>query len=341
MRRCLFVIFLLVLWCAFPVFSQSQISYDDLVKEFEDFTDGVATTLPFNSIMGLTWSDAYIGNFPHFGVGITAGVAFMPYGNFEETIEGLGVNLDDIEDDEIKNMLQGLGLPFPAIALEGRLGGFFLPFDMGIKLGYIPQDLDLPFMQGILIDYLLIGADVRYRLIKGALVIPTVSVGGGFTFQYGSIDIPNVLEGTQEVTSIAGGHTLSLSDPALNFNWKTFVIDLKAQASWNVLLFTPYVGAGFSYAPYAVAGGGMKAKVYFDGSEITDDQIDMIEDYYDEAPDLNDGQILVQASTPAAWSLRAFGGVSFNFLMMRLDLLGLYNVASGSLGASLNLRVQL
>jgi hypothetical protein len=330
---------IMVILLAAPVFS---LSYDDLINEFEDFTNGVATTLPFNSVLGLNWSDAYIGNFPHFGVGITAGVTFMPYGSLEETMKGVGVNLDDVDNEDVKNLLESMGMPFPAISVEGRLGGFALPFDIGLKLGFVSPDMELDFLEGIVLNYLLIGADVRYRLIKGALVIPEVSVGGGFSYQYGSFDIPGLLGGEQQITEVAG-HTLSLTDPALNFNWKTFVIDLKAQASWNLLFFTPYVGTGFSYAPYAEAGGGMKSKVQFDGHDITDDEIDMINNYYnsDEAPDLTDGQILVHASTPAAWSLRAFGGCSFNLALFRLDLLGLYNFASGAFGASLNVRVQL
>jgi hypothetical protein len=335
---------IIVLWFTAPVFSQSQMSYDEMVLEFENFTEGVATTLPFNSVMGLNWSDAYIGNFPHFGVGVTVGVAFMPYGSLEETLNGLGVDMSAIDNEEIRNMLEGMGMPFPAIALEGRLGGFAIPFDMGFKLGYISPELEIPFMEGIVIDYLLLGADARFRLLKGKLAIPTVSVGGGFTYQYGSFDMPGMLGGEQEIINIAGGHTVSMSDPELNFNWKTFVIDLKAQASWNVLLLTPYIGAGASYAPYAEAGGGMKAKIYFDGVEIDQDDIDMVNDYYDQMdeppPDLNGGQIIVYASTPAAWSIRAFGGVSLNLALFRLDLLGLYNFASGAFGASINIRLQ-
>lgn len=339
----LIIIILMVVCISIPLFSQSM-SYDDLVQEFESFTDGVATTLPFNSVLGLNWSDAYIGQFPHFGVGITTGIAFLPYGSLEETLGGLGVDLDDIENPEIKNMLEGLGMPFPAVALEGRLGGFVFPFDMGAKIGFLSPELDIPFMEGIVLDYLLVGADIRFRVLKGLLAIPTVSVGGGFTYQYGSFDMPGMLGGDHEITELAGGHTISLSDPALNFNWKTFVVDLKAQASWNFFILTPYVGAGASYAPYAVAGGGMKSDILFNGTPITQDDIDMVDQYYETidqtAPDLTGGQLLVSASTPAAWSLRAFGGVSVNLALIKLDLLGLYNFASGGFGASLNLRLQ-
>lgn len=91
----------------------------------------------------------------------------------------------------------------------------------------------------------------------------------------------------------------------------------------------------------------MKAKIYFDGAEITQDDIDMVDDYYDQIdeppPDLNGGQIIVHSSTPAAWSLRAFGGISFNFnfTLFVFDFLELYNFTNGSFGVSVNVRLQL
>ena len=340
MRKYSIVIILILIWFGSPVFSQSQMTYDELVEEFQNFADGIATTLPFNSVLGLNWSDAYIGNFPHFGVGATLGMAFMPYGSLKETLKGLNVELDQIENEEIKNMLENLGMPFPCVTLEGRLGGFGLPFDMGAKVGFISPEWQISFMEDIVLEYLLLGADVRFRVLKGKIAIPTVSVGGGFTYQYGSFDMAGMLGADQEITELADGYTLSLSDPALNFNWKTFVIDLKAQASWNVFLITPYVGAGASYAPYAEAGGGMKSDVYFDGELIEPEDIALVNEYYEDPPDLTDGQILVSASTPAAWSLRAFAGISLNLALFRLDCLGLYNIASGAFGASINVRLQ-
>ena len=97
MRKCLFIMIIFISWLILPAFSQNQTTYDELVSEFESFTEGVATTLPFNSVIGLNWSDAYIGNFPHFGAGVTLGVAFMPYGSLEETLDGLGVDMSSIE----------------------------------------------------------------------------------------------------------------------------------------------------------------------------------------------------------------------------------------------------
>lgn len=349
MRRC--IVFILLL-CAItlPLTAQLSYTYDELVDNFQAFADGVATTLPFNALMGLNWSDAYIGNFPHFGAGLTLGFTIMPYGSLSDTLDQFGIDLSGVGNEEVGNMLKDIGMPFPAIALEGRIGGFGIPFDIGVKFGYYSRDWVAPALpEGLIIDYLLAGADVRFRLIKGALIVPEVSIGGGATYQYGSFYIPGLLGDDIEITDVPDGPsstaTLALADPSLNFNWKTFVIDLKAQASWDLFLVTPYVGAGGSYGLYSEAGGGMNSALLYNGNPITQGQMDDIKDACDAAgvsvPALTDEEIIVYAETPPAWSIRAYGGVSINIAIIKLDLMAMYNFAGGGFGASFNIRAQL
>jgi hypothetical protein len=351
MRRLTVLILLCML--ALPLSAQLEYSYDDLVDNFQAFADGVATTLPFNALMGLNWSDAYIGNFPHFGAGLTIGFTIMPYGSLSDTLEQFDIDLSTIANEEIGNMLKDVGMPFPAIALEGRIGGFGIPFDIGVKLGYYSRDWVVPILpEGLIIDYLLAGADVRFRVLKGALVIPELSVGGGVTYQYGSFYIPGLLGDDIEILSVpddpddeSSTATLALADPSINFNWKTFVIDLKAHASWDLFFATPYIGAGGSYGVYSEAGGGMNSKLLYNGYPITDDQMDYIREACDtfgkSIPDITSEEIIVYATTPPAWSIRAYGGVSLNIFVVKLDIMMMYNFAGGGFGTSINLRAQL
>ena len=47
----------------------------------------------------------------------------------------LGISANDVPSE-----LSDLGgIPIPATAVEARIGGFILPFDIGIKAGYIPE----------------------------------------------------------------------------------------------------------------------------------------------------------------------------------------------------------
>jgi hypothetical protein len=342
MRR--FTVLILLCILALPIAAQPY-DYDDLVDNFQAFADGVATTLPFNALMGLNWSDAYIGNFPHFGAGLTIGFTIMPYGSLSDTLDQFGIDLSSIANDEVGNMLKDVGMPFPALALEGRIGGFGIPFDIGVKLGYYSRDWVVPMLpEGLIIDYLLAGGDVRFRVLKGALVVPELSVGGGVTYQYGSFYIPGLLEGDIDITDL-GGEAIRLQNPSLNFNWKTLVIDLKAQASWDLFFVTPYIGAGGSYGLYSEAGGGMNSKVLYGPDEITEDEIEMIKAACKAAgqpvPDLSVEEIIVYAETPPAWSIRAYGGVSLNIFVIKLDIMMMYNFAGGGFGTSVNLRAQL
>jgi hypothetical protein len=198
--------------CGISVFADSTLS--DLQKGVSNFSDNLAKSLPFNASLGLNWSDAYIGQFlgipPHFGIGVSGGLTSM-------------------DSDSVKKLLNifDLNLPIdfmilPAYAVDARIGGFFLPFDVGIKFGILPN---LDFGDTLTIDYLLIGGDIRYAVLKGNAVLPTVSVGLGVNYLRGELGA--ALGSGQRFTF--NGHSLSLSDPKVGFTWETTALDFKAQ----------------------------------------------------------------------------------------------------------------
>ena len=343
MRRVIVTFIIIVL--AVPGIAQVP-TFDDLEESFENFAEGVASTLPYNALVGLTWSDAHIGNFPHFGLGVTVGATIMPYINLEETLTLLGIDTSSMDDSEITSFIEDYGMPFPAVSIETRIGGFLLPFDMGFKLGYVPEDFDLSFLtSGFVLDYFSIGGDIRFRLLKQRYMIPAVSIGTGVTYQRGSIDIPGIL-GENMTLDDVGPYSLEMEDPSLNFNWNAFVVDLKAHASWDLFVMTPYIGTGASYGISAEAGGGIKTDILdgATGDPITQDQIDQIIAFYEllggTPPDLTDTQILVSSTTPPAWAFRVYGGVSVNFFILRIDAMIMYNIISKGFGGSLNARIQ-
>ncbi|GAB1484410.1 hypothetical protein MASR2M78_32280 [Treponema sp.] len=112
-------------WVA-PIMAQTSIGQvqDGAAK----LADALATSLPFNSTIGLNWSDAYIGQIialpPHFGVGIVGGATTIDAKDITSVLTDLGYA-----------EISGLGdvLPIPAMAVEGRIGGFILPFDHGLR----------------------------------------------------------------------------------------------------------------------------------------------------------------------------------------------------------------
>lgn len=328
------------------VFSLPALDYSVYEDGFEAFASEIAKSLPFNAAIGLNWSDAYIGSFPHFGVGITVGATAIPYDAMKPVIDALGADLGSEMD-----FLETWGAPFPAYTIEGRVGGVVLPFDAGLKLGVLPDDAIK--LKGIKMDYLMLGGDVRYQLIKSRGPIPEVSFGVGYTMLNGGVTLPGILGGDQLIDLGVDGDGdsnndwVKLTDPDLNFNWQSHVIDFKIQASKKLVVITPNVGLGLSYGTSS-AGGGAETSVYYSGdgvayTQITQAQIDAIIAAFNALgltpPGLTSSGLLVE-SDAKGWAMRVFGGLSLNLALLKFDLSGMYNFTSGSLGVALNTRIQ-
>ncbi len=319
----------------------AQFSFTQFKADFQTFAGEIANALPFNASIGNNWSDAYIGQLlavpPHFGVGVTAGATTIPWSAVENLATALSVTLPS----QVM-ALKPYGFPVPAYTVDGRIGGFLLPFDIGVKVGYLPPDAlaGLPFTA----DYLLVGGDVRFALVKEDLLLPAISVGGGYTFMHGRLGVPQALSGPVTIASFTypdnSTHTLEFSNPSLNFAWDTNVIDLKAQISKTLLFITPYLGAGASWG-ISSAGGGIASQMTRDGgTPITQADIDAINQATGGNYTLQNPGITV-LSAVQGWAFRAWGGLSLNILVLKIDLNALYNFTSGSLGASAGVRIQI
>jgi hypothetical protein len=94
----------------------AQVDYATFQADFQGFADAVANSLPVSASIGLNWSHAYIGQFPHFGVGVSVGGMFIPYESIESIVTNLGVG------SSIPQELKTHGILFPTIAAGARLG---------------------------------------------------------------------------------------------------------------------------------------------------------------------------------------------------------------------------
>ena len=84
MKRVLIVLALIVTFAI----GVSALDYDIFADAFQNFADDVASTLPATAgVAGLSWSPAYIGQFPHFGVGMSLGASTIPYAKIEPLIK--------------------------------------------------------------------------------------------------------------------------------------------------------------------------------------------------------------------------------------------------------------
>lgn len=330
MKKILITLFLL---CFLLAGAFAQVTYNEMESSFSQFSNDVSESLPFASTIGLQWSDAYVGGFPHFGVGLSVGAVTIPEAAFTSLASTLGFSLPS----ELTSL--GIGVPLPGYTIDGRLGLPILPFDVGIKFGFIPPDATKN--TAFSVDYTLAGIDLRMPVVKQNLLLPAVSLGVGFNYLSSTVSTTaSGLGQSMDLTSYGLG-TLQFTDPEVAFKMESKVLDAKLQVSKSLLIFTPYLGVGYSYG-WSTAGGGMLADVKYNGNSITDADINAINTALEAAGqtplDLTKTQVLISSNNTGG-AFRAFGGVSINILILKIDISGMYNVATKSFGANVNTRI--
>ncbi|MEJ2663370.1 MAG: hypothetical protein P8107_04875, partial [Spirochaetia bacterium] len=170
MKRLVYMVFILIMFGFTLSPLMAQINYSDFENDFQAFSDAIASSLPFNAAVGLQWSDAYIGNFPHFGVGATLGTTFIPWDAAKDVADTFGIDFGSLYPGLVENM----GMPLPAWCVEGRIGGFGIPFDIGLKVGYLPKEAAVLLPKDMTFDYLLVGADFRYGILEDSVATPAL-----------------------------------------------------------------------------------------------------------------------------------------------------------------------
>jgi hypothetical protein len=332
MTKVLGIVLGMALFGAAPLFPQNL---TDLQKAAGEFSGAMAQSLPLNAAMGLNWADAYIGKFlpsipPHFGAGLALGYTTMNFEAFDGLLHQFGLSVPGGFD---------LGqMALPAYVVEARIGGFFLPFDAGLKFGAF-ENLG---GSSAAVDCLLAGGELRYAIIdgKGSLLLPTVSVGAGLNYLRGSFTDSIASLSFSVPSGALPGDALNLSNLKAELQWETLALDLKAQVSKSFLIATPYAGLGASHG-WSQAGYAVEADL---PAGLTDAEKRALNAGLKaagvEGLDFSEkGFATILKET--GWTFRVFGGLSVNLALFRLDLTGLYNLFDGNYGVSLGARVQI
>ena len=316
-----------------PVFSQADIV--DLQNALKSFTEAMAKSLPFNSTVGLNWSDAYIGQItgipPRLGVGITAGATLISMNFIKDLVNEFG-------DFTLPNI--PIGLPLPAYTADIRLGGFILPFDIGFKVGYLDSS-GIGFINslGVNINYLLIGGDIRYALMTRKVIPMKFSIGVGFNHLKTGISTSIFDNSEPMFFGPSNAYGIQVVESDIGAGWQTTCFELKAQVSFPVAFITPYAGAGLSYSRSKV-GYQVNSPI-----EILDDSgtFELIRDFLKTIGVINFSLIDGFESTMSqtAINLRIYGGLSFNMPFFKVDLTAMYNIRDSGFGATIGLRFQL
>ncbi len=334
MKRTTLTVLVLLIAVAVTVPAQTGVDLGEYKSAVEDFGGEFAKSLPMNSMIGLNWSDAYIGQLldvpPHFGVGLTMGVTTIPVAAFEDLLEAV--------DTEVPGDLAGI--PLPAYAFDARVGGFFIPFDLGVKFGTVPE----VEIGDTSVEWNLIGVDFRYALLEGGIgLMPKLSVGVGYNRLSGTVssgagldDIPvgSVPYDLNNDGTSDGNAEVVLADPSFFMDWSANVFDFKAQVSKGLLVIEPTIGLGMSVAS-ATLDAGFEGTVDVQTAGVS--AADLVSSAgVDVAPT---GLTVSSDESPIAF--RVFGGTSINLALLRFDIGLMYNINSGAFGASLGSRIQL
>lgn len=329
----IFILLIILCFISMGLFAQNV---DDLKKAFNDFSTGVAGSLPLASNIGLNWNDAYQkpGVLPvSVGAGLTVGAAFIPSEAFSSIATELGIT-------EVKDAVDkiGLGAPLPVYSADVRVGVKFLPIDAGVKFGTITPEMkgSIASLTGIGFDYTMFGIDARYAVIKQKVMIPDISVGGGYTFMSGNLSMDGPSGTTINIAGTGAGTNLNIGSSDIVFGWQSSIIDVKAQASWKLVLLNLSAGVGYSHG-FSSAGGGFDANVLIDGAPINQTQKDQLSSY---GVDITSSGLNVLNEVNGG-SFRAFGGAGLNLGPIKWDFGVLYGLNTGSLGGSTNIRLQI
>jgi hypothetical protein len=339
--RKLIILLAVLLLVSAGAFAQTPPSLAAFQTAFGDLASAMSSALAVNSTIGNTWSDAFIGSFPHFGVGLGGG--FVAAG--KDSVASMFGALQQ----PVPSGLESSGIPFPAAAANLKIGFPFLPIDVGIKAGFMPKPLasSLKSSSDVDFDYKNFGLQIRYALVKETFFKPDLSLGLGINYQSGSLSTPIKSVGTQTLHYAVGPNywDLSLPSPDLKLDWKSTTFDFSVQASKTLLwILTPYIGAGFTLGSSTVSGGlSSSLQVSENGGAPSAAAASALAQAYQTAT----GQKLDLSSTGFISSadnnkpvLRVYGGVSLNILVV-LDLQAMYIPATKDLGASIMARLQL
>ena len=219
----------------------------NITEHMNEFSNSLLPVIPNVSLQQGVWPDAYIGKVfpgfpPHLGGGVTAGFATVKTTALKDAIkemeDALSVKFPTLPDTFL----------FPTITIDAKVGGLFLPFDIGLSIMKIPNLSLSKLGAPVTVDFFTVGGSFRYAILQGNVVLPQLSIGLGGYYSKGYINV---------------GAT---DDSYINTNFDSKIFFLETQLSEQFLFVTPFIGlrlavsqANVSWdikaASYTLAGG--------------------------------------------------------------------------------------
>lgn len=323
------------LWCTLFLISGAFTENSSVSDSIENLTDDFSEILIENSSLLGNQPDAFIGKVfpsipPHFTTGLSVSGTLIDTDFICKTVKEF---TDAINDDlgEYASVDFDFSLPaklpLPSAAISARLGGFVLPFDIGIYgitssniLNGITFD---DFKAGV--DYTTLGADFRYAIVQGNALLPKISIGAGYFYsKFGfNLDVTKTFS-----TTISGDSYESTLTGNMDMNLSNHTLFAEAQISKKLLIFTPYAGAKLMFTKtdsdyewnYATETPNLPEEVDFD---------------------ISDGDKNSSTGSFDKFSPQVFGGIGMQLGFIQMTFNASYNFASQyvSGGVGLNFKM--
>lgn len=275
---------------------------DKVSQGLEDFSIQLFDVIPNVALQQGVWPEAWIGNIfpsapPHFGLGLSFGAAELP-------IDGLNKALSQFNEVSGGASFPALSndLAFPTFTVDARIGGLILPFDIGISFMRLPN---MKF-DNVTFDYLTIGGSLRYAILQDKIIIPAVSVGMGFMYNKGFVEVK--VEDSAFVRS----------------DFETTSIFFEAQVSKKILFLVPFLGFRGVIAK-STNSWQWEYNATFEG--------------YGTIGQVEKGT--VNRGFGDRFHPQLFGGIGFDIFMFHANLSASYDFVSSIWGANLGLRFQM
>lgn len=275
------------------VFSQNAVN--TMNSHMEDFTTTLNNVIPNTLTGNNVYSNAWIGKFfpslpMHFSIGVEGGLTKLDTSSLSEAGKMV----------QIKNIPNSLF--FPTLALNAKIGGLFLPFDVGLSFMTLDSNKLNILKDSVDLNYFTIGGNVRYCIVKDKLLLPEVSVGVGYYYSKGDI-----------------GKSTSLYGVNVGYDTKVFLGEI--QASKKIVFITPFIGfrAVFSKSEsnynWKAGGSGLDGVLNGSGS---------ISHTYEDS-----------------FIPQVFGGVGIGLALFQLDINGSWDFANSiwNFGASFRFKL--
>ena len=286
--------------------------YKTVVNGLNDLTDVMTDVIPNAQLQQNVWADAWIGHIlpkPNFGVGVNAGVSKLKLDSLKSAGEALCMDMGGVPSTMV----------FPVATVDLRVGGFFLPFDVGFTISCLDTSKIGPLNKAIspaYFDFFTIGGDIRYAVLKGGAILPKVSVGLGVYHMSGHI-------GAEKDGSAA------------EMDFSATTLSLSAQVSKKLVFFVPFAGARVMFTSSSV---NWKAKANWAKILKTNSNIQNAIDYGILPTHFSGGSDkgLFEHVRPVI-----YGGFAFDLAVIDITLSGSYDFVSSIPSGAVSVRFAL